>query len=50
MATRRRVQRAYSGSRPYAQSKLDQIIFSFALARESDPQIVDGDRFLVHER
>jgi len=32
--------RGYSGSRAYAQSKLAQIMFTFDLARELDPQTV----------
>src|SRR5262249_22843674 len=35
--------RGYSGSRAYAQSKLAQIMFTFDLARELDPQTVTAN-------
>jgi NAD(P)-dependent dehydrogenase (short-subunit alcohol dehydrogenase family) len=35
--------RGYSGSRAYAQSKLAQIMFTFDLARELDPEIVTAN-------
>ena len=35
--------RGYSGSRAYAQSKLAQIMFTFDLAREMDPEIVTAN-------
>src|SRR5262245_18377456 len=35
--------RGYSGSRSYAQSKLAQIMFTFDLAREFDPEIVTAN-------
>ena len=35
--------RGYSGSRAYAQSKLAQIMFTFDLARELDPEMVTAN-------
>ena len=35
--------RGYSGSRAYAQSKLAQIMFTFDLARDMDPEIVTAN-------